>query len=176
MHKPLYLLPLLPLILLACTDDSAPPVSVAADTADMIYYGVVHRVTVDGVRRAVIEADSAYFYEGPQRIEMMQMRVTFFSPDGVETSRLTADEGTYQWRSGNMEARGNVVAVTPDQRRLETTILEYFRNANEIRGPEPYVFTTPEQRLEGRAFRSDPDFRNVVTTQPRGDLGRVDIN
>jgi LPS export ABC transporter protein LptC len=171
-------LPLLPLLIvaLACSEEPAPPVTVAADTADMIYYGVVHHLTMDGIRRATVEADSAYFYEGPQRIEMMHMRVTFFSPEGVETSRLTSDEGTYRWRTGDMEARGNVVAVTPDQRRLETSILEYFRNANEIRGPESFVFTTADQRLEGRAFRSDPDFRNVVTTQPRGDLGRVNVN
>ena len=150
--------------------------TVAADTADMIYYNVRHNLTVDGIRRATVEADSAYFYEGAQVIEMMVMRVTFYSPDGVETSRLTSREGTYRWRTGDMEARGDVVAVTPDNRRLETTILEYLRNTNEIHGREPYVFTTPDQRLEGQAFRADPDFRNVVTTQPRGDLGRVELH
>ena len=172
------LLPLLPLLLagIACAEDQAPPVTVAADTADMIYYNVRHNLTVDGIRRATVEADSAYFYEGAQVIEMMVMRVTFYSPDGVETSRLTSREGTYRWRTGDMEARGDVVAVTPDNRRLETTILEYLRNTNEIHGREPYVFTTPDQRLEGQAFRADPDFRNVVTTQPRGDLGRVELH
>jgi LPS export ABC transporter protein LptC len=161
---------------LACGPDDLPPTTVAADSADMVYFGVRHHVTDEGVRRATIEADSAYFFDGPQLIEMLSPTVTFYSPEGVETSTLTAREGTYRWRSGNMEARGNVVAVTPDGRRLETSLLEYQRSSNEIVGTAPFVFTTPEQRIEGNGFRADPDFQNVVASQPRGNVGRVEIN
>ena len=169
---------LLPLaaLLAACGSDDLPPAGVSADSADMVYYGVRHHLTMDGVRRATIEADSAYFFEGAQVIEMLAPRVTFYSPEGVETSTLTSLEGTYRWRTGDMESRGNVVARTPDGRRLETSILEYQRASNEIVGTEAFVFTTPDQRIEGNGFRADPDFQNVVASQPRGNVGRVELN
>jgi hypothetical protein len=68
-----------------------------------------------------------------------------------------------------------VVAVSPDGRRLETSVLRYDRNADRIVGPDHFVWTTPEQRVEGDAFTSDPDLRNVQTTRARGAVGRVQI-
>lgn len=153
-----------------------PPTTVGiADSADQIAYGVTHYLTVDGLRRARLEADTAYFYQGPQSADMIGVRVTFYSLQGEETSTLTSEEGTYYWRTGNMEARGNVVGVTPDGRRLETSILEYTANDNRINGSKPFVYTAPNRHIEGESFTSDPDFRDLVATQPRGTVGRVDV-
>ena len=33
---------------------------------------------------------------------------------------------------------------------------------------KPFVYDKADQHLEGNGFVSDPDFRNVVTRQPRG--------
>jgi hypothetical protein len=102
--------------------------------------------------------------------------VTFYSPSGVETSTLTADGGVYEWRTSNMEARGNVVAVTPDHRRLTTNVLSYARDAQTITGPEAFVFEAPDRHLEGEGFTSDPDFKNVVTQRARrGTVGKVQL-
>lgn len=144
----------------------------AADSADQVFFGLEHNLTLDGVLRANVRADTAYFYQTTQRAELKGVEVTFYSPAGTETSRLTSREGSYDWRTGNMEARGNVVAVTPDGRRLTTSILRYDRAANRITGPAPFVFDAPDRHLEGESFTSDPDFRNVVTTRPR--RGRIE--
>jgi hypothetical protein len=34
-----------------------------------------------------------------------------------------------------------------------------------------FTFDRGEEHLEGNSFRSDPDFRNVVTDRPRGVSG-----
>ncbi len=162
---------------LACSVDPQPVVTVAAaDSADQVVYGLDHRVTVDGLLRAIVEADTAYFYQNTQTADLIGVHVIFHSPQGAETSSLTAIEGTYEWRTGDMEARGDVVAVTPDGRRLTTSALSYGRRRDQIVSPEPFVFTAPGRHLEGEGFTSDPDFRNVVTTRPRrGTLGEVEL-
>jgi LPS export ABC transporter protein LptC len=157
---------------LACGNAGAPPTTVAAaDTADQIFFGLRHNLTLDGVLRAHLEADTAHFYSASQRAHLKRVHVTFFSPQGLETSQLTSDSGSYDWRTGNMQARGSVEAVTPDRRRLRTSVLEYDRATDRLSGPADFVFDGPDRHLEGESFEADPDFRNVVTTRPR--RGRV---
>jgi len=161
----------------ACSGMETPPTTVtSADSADQVGYGVTHILTADGIRRMRLQADSAYAYLRAQRHELFGLTVTFYSPDGVETSTLHARGGTYDWRTGNMEARGDVVTVSPEGNRLETSTLQYDRGRNLIIGPAPFHWRTPTQDVEGDAFTSDPDIRNVETTRARGALGRVPID
>lgn len=159
----------------ACDSGEPPTTSAPPDTADQVLFGMEHNLTVDGVKRVRVEADTAYFYQRTQVAELLGVRVEFYSDQGALTSTVTSIEGTYFWRTGNMEARGDVLAVTPDDRRLTTTILRYDRAGDEISGPEAFVFDAPDQHLEGDGFVSDPDFTNVVTQRPRqGRMGEVD--
>jgi LPS export ABC transporter protein LptC len=156
--------------------DQPPTTTSVADSADNLIYGLDHSLTTDGIRSAYLEADSAYFYTDAQETRLYELRVTFFATTGQERSVVTADSGLYDGRSGDMIARGNVVALTPDGRRLTTSELRYERRSDQITGPAPFVFMTADgQRQEGDAFRSDPDFRNVVVTRGRGELGTVEI-
>ena len=152
--------------------DTPPTMTVVSDSADQVLYGLKHNLTTDGVLRAHLEADTAYFYQRTQRADLRGVKVIFYSPQGVETSTLTSDSGTYDWRSSNMEARGNVVAVTPDKRRLTTSVLRYDRRTDQISGTNAFVFNAPERHLEGESFTSDPEFKNVVATKPRRGLVR----
>lgn len=155
-------------VTLACTDPGPPPVTDGLpDSADQVAFGLTTNLTSDGLLRVRLQADTAYFYEATRTAELRSVRVQFYNAQGQLSSTVTAREGTYDWRTDNMEARVDVVAVTPDARRLTTTILRYDRARNEITGPEPFVFDAPDSHLEGDAFTSDPDFRNVVTTRPR---------
>jgi LPS export ABC transporter protein LptC len=144
-----------------------------ADTADQVVYGLIHTLTHDGVLRARVEADSAYFYEASQLAELFTLTVVFFGAQGEESSTIDANEGTYRWRTAEMEARGDVVGVTPDGKRLTTTILRYDPSSDELTGPEAFVFDEPGRHLEGTAFTADPDFSSVTATNPRGTVGRI---
>ena len=164
---------LLALALTACEDSGARPVNTieAPDSADQVLEGFTHYVTTDGVRRSRVEADTAYFYEATQVTNLVSPKVTFYDLKGAESSTLTAKSGTYRWQDGSMEARDNVVVVSPDGRRLATQRLRYDSRANQISTDQHFTFDRAEEHLEGNSFRSDPDFKNVVTDRPRGVAG-----
>jgi len=160
-------------LLLACQDTGARPTTVvsAPDTADQVMEGFSHYVTSQGVRRSRVEADTAYFYEAAQSNDLRKVRVVFYNLEGAETSTLTAKRAHYRWQDGSMEAHDSVVVVSPDGRRLETETLRYDNATNTIWTDKPFRFQQGTTYLEGNSFRSDPDFRNVVTDKPRGAVG-----
>jgi LPS export ABC transporter protein LptC len=159
--------------LFACEETGVKPTTTmqATDTADQVLEGFSHYVTKDGVRRSRVEADTAYFYESSQVTQLKKIRVVFFDAQGEEGSTLTAKSGTYRWQDGSMEAKGSVVVVSPDGRRLTTETLQYDNAGNTISTNVRFNFDRGTEHLEGNSFRSDPDFRNVVTDRPRGTAG-----
>jgi LPS export ABC transporter protein LptC len=156
----------------ACSRPGEPPVAqTASDSADQILYGFTHNVTVEGVWRARLTADTAYFFQETGSVSLLGVMVDFMSPQGTVQSTVTSDSGAYDSRTQDMEAYGDVVAVTPDGRRLTTSVLRFDRARQQISGPNAFRFCAPDRRLEGDGFTSDPDFRNVETVRPR--RGRV---
>ena len=157
----------------ACEDTGVRPTNTvqAPDSADQVLEGFSHYVTNEGIRRSRVEADTAFFYEPTQITELHRIKVVFFDLKGAEGSTLTAERGTYRWQDGSMEANGNVVVVSPDGRRLSTETLRYDNATNTIMTDKPFSFDRGAEHLEGNSFRSDPDFRNVVTDRPRGVSG-----
>jgi LPS export ABC transporter protein LptC len=158
---------------LSCEDPGARPTTTvqATDSADQVLEGFSHFVTKDGIRRSQVQADTAFFYEGTQVTQLRKIRVVFYDLEGTESSTLTAKTGTYRWQDGSMEANGSVVVVAPDGRRLATESLKYDNGTNTISTNVHFVFDRGPDHLEGNSFKSDPDFRNVVTDQPRGKSG-----
>ena len=157
----------------ACEDTGAKPVTTvtATDSADQILEGFSHFVTKDGIRRSRVEADTAYFYEPTQITKLKKIRVVFFDGRGEEGSTLTAQTGTYRWQDGSMDAVGSVLVVSPDGRRLRSETLKYDNPSNTISTNTHFSFDRGTEHLEGNSFRSDPDFKNVVTDKPRGVAG-----
>jgi LPS export ABC transporter protein LptC len=165
---------LLSVLLSACEETGARPTTTiqAPDSADQVLEGFSHYVTTQGVRRSRVDADTAYFYEGSQITELRNIKVVFYNLNGEESSTLTARRGTYRWQDGSMEANDNVVVVSPDGRRLRTETLRYDNASNTISTDKRFTFDRGTEHLEGNSFRSDPDFKNVVTDRPRGTAGQ----
>lgn len=158
---------------LSCEDTGVRPTTTvqAPDSADQVLEGFSHYVTNEGVLRSRVEADTAFFYEPTQITELHKVKVVFYDVKGAESSTLTARRGTYRWQDGSMEATGNVVVVSPDGRRLATEALRYENATNLIVTDKHFTFDRGTEHLEGNSFRSDPDFRNVITDRPRGVSG-----
>lgn len=157
--------------LVACREDTIrPPVTAtAADSADQVLEGMEHFITNDGVRRTRVIADTAYLYEATQLARLKKVKVTFYSATGEETSTIVGDSGIYQTRDGSMSAWGHVVATTPDNRVLKSEELKYDSRTQKISSGVAFVYERPGQtRMTGDAFTSDPDFKNIVATRPRG--------
>ena len=158
------ILTMLALTGVACSSKKEPPVathSPLADSADQVMYGARFNLTDQGLQRAQLQADTAYFFEDNTRIELEKVHTTFFTATGAKDAVLTSQRGTYNSRTSNMVARKNVVVVSEDGRRLTTPELIYSQQKNEISSDSAFVMTEPTRRIEGIGFRSDPNMKNI---------------
>jgi len=143
------------------------------DSADQVLIGMSHYVTNAGVLRARVRADTAFFFSGTQRAELRNVHVTFYDVAGQPTSTLTSQEGTNHWRTGDMQARGNVVLVRDkDGATLRTEVMDYNQIRNEVSSDRDFTFDEPGRNIQGRGFTSDPEFKHITAKSPRGTGGQ----
>lgn len=141
----------------------------AADSADQVLFNMSHYVTAEGIQRAHVLADTAYFYSPTQTAELRNVHITFFDQRGAQTSTLTSLEGTYHWQTGDMEARGHVVVVRTDSATLRTAVIRYSQSRSQVSSDQIFVFDEPGgQHIIGQGFTSDPDFKVVTVIKPVG--------
>src|SRR5437773_5523163 len=142
------------------------------DSADQVLLGMSHYVTDGGVLRARVRADTAYFFSNSQRAELRNVHVTFYDATGRPTSTLTSKEGTHHWRTGNMEARGNVVLVRDnDGATMRTEAMTYNQVKNEVASDVRLTSISPRQHLGGVALTPDRNSRTVRTKNRTGTAG-----
>src|SRR5882762_5425987 len=143
------------------------------DSADQVLIGMTHYVTESGVLRARVRSDTAYFFSNTQRAELRNVHVTFYDQTGRPTSTLTSREGTNHWRTGDMEARGNVVVVRDkDAATMKTEVMYYNQVRNEVSSDNRFVWDEPGRHVEGDGFTSDPEFKKITAQRPHGTGGQ----
>src|SRR5436190_8380325 len=148
----------------------------ALDSADQVLMGMSHFVTESGVLRARVRADTAYFFSNTQRAELRNVHVTFYDQMGKPTSTLTSREGTHHWRTGDMEARGNVIVVRDkDGATMKTEVMNYSQVRNEVSSDKSFVWDEPGRHVVGDGFTSDPDFKNISAKRPTGRGGQFTL-
>lgn len=155
--------------LTGCGDSGEPPL-VAEDVlslneeANQVVFGLEHWVTSEGIRRARVEADTAFFIEDRAQVELRVMRVVFFDVAGDTTSILTSERGTYYWNTQDMVAEQDVVVVNPrDGSRIETTVLNYNRAEDRIWGDQPAkMWRSDGTVLEGTSFETNSRMDDVI--------------
>ncbi len=151
-------------LLLACHSGKTPPLAVRnalADSADQVLYHTKSVLTDNGVMKAEVHADTGYLFDDNTRVEMRVVQTVFFTATGARNAVLTSREGTYNTRTNNMEARGDVVVVSEDGRHLTTQELRYGQTRNEIMSDSAFVLTDSTQKMTGIGFVSDPNMNNV---------------
>jgi len=161
-------------LLMSCKSGTTVTATQAVlDSADQVLIGMTHYVTQSGVLRARVRADTAYFFSNTQRAELRNVHVTFYDDTGKPTSTLTSREGTQHWRTGDMEARGNVIVVRDkDGGTMKTEVMYYSQVKNEVSSDKAFVFDGPGRHIEGEGFTSDPEFKNITAKHPRGTGGQ----
>ena len=160
--------------LVACGEGSEAPV-VAEEIlqlnaeANQVVIGLEHYVASEGIRRAHVVADTAFFLENKSIVELRVMQVTFFDATGRVTSILTSRRGTYDWDSSDMEAEENVVVLNPREgRRIETSVMYYNRAEDRIWSDAPTkMFEADGTIVEGSAFESNSGLDEVNLTSAR---------
>ena len=154
----------------ACTDPGVRPTTVTqtADSADQILFKMSTRITESGVLRSFVDADTAYLYQRSQSMDLRHFTVRLFDEQGNHKSTLTANAGIYLTTTRRLDARGNVVVVSTDGRKLQTEHLIYDPSANQISSDTTFVADGPDGHITARGFVSDIGFTAVTAKQPRG--------
>lgn len=159
----------LPFLLSACSDQTASTQtepSIFDGGADQVMVGVEQYLTRDGVRRGVLNADTALTFEDASEIQLRKLEIRFFDEAGEDRGVLTSESGVYDLATGDMTVRGNVdlrggLAAGPPS-RLDTDSLIYAAAADELRAPGRWTLTRPDGTVEqGRGLVTDPGLRRI---------------
>jgi len=153
----------------ACATDGIRPnaASAPADSADQVMLKMSTDLYNEGARQNYVVAETAYVYQAAQKMDLRQIRIIFFE-DGKQTSILTAKRGIYTISNGSLDATGNVKVVSTDGRKLTTQHLIYDKVALQISSDSAFSYDSKTERMTGRRFHSDLEFKYVVTDQPKG--------
>lgn len=154
----------------ACTDSGVRPttVTLTADSADQVLFKMSTRITESGVLRSFVDADTAYLYQRSQSMDLRHFTVRLFDEQGNHKSTLTANTGIYLTTTRRLDARGNVVVLSTDGKKLQTEHLIYDPAANQIKSDTTFVYDGPDGHLTAKGFLSDVGFNSVTTKQPHG--------
>jgi LPS export ABC transporter protein LptC len=155
---------------LSCQDSGEPPL-VAEEIlqlnpeASQVVFNMQHHMDSEGVRRAYVEADTAYYLENQSLVELRVLKVTFYDSNGAEASILTSKEGRYDWGTGDMIAKVDVVVQNSKGERIETTVLNYNRIRDRLWSEEPTRMMYADGTIiEGTAFESDSRMEVIELT------------
>ncbi len=156
----------------ACAEDptatgDAP--SIFASGADQVMLGIEHFMTVDGVRRGKLVADTAYTYEDASRVDLRALRIQFFDDTGADRGLLTSRLGEYDLESGDMIVHENVVLDGSmgggGPARLETDSLAFEAATNRLTTDASWVLTHGDGTVErGVGLVTDPGLENIETS------------
>jgi LPS export ABC transporter protein LptC len=163
------------LLAAACQKTEAPKTANAAKgidpLADQVVFGSRTLVTDRGMMRAEVHSDTSLFYDDNTRMEMRVVRAIFFNSSGARDAVLTSRRGRYLTRDNVLEARGDVVIVTVDGRRLTSPMVRFDQRVNQISSDSAFVLTEGDREATGIGFVSDPDMNNIHIL--KGSRGKV---
>ncbi len=137
--------------------------------ADQALFDIETYVTVDGIREARIEADTAYLWQDSTSVAMRVVNLIMYDETGRERARVTSRSGSMNEDTQHMIARGNAVLVMSD-RRIESAEIHYEPQRDRIWSDSTTVMTMTDgggRVVEGSAFLSDANFENIFIQNQR---------
>jgi LPS export ABC transporter protein LptC len=117
--------------------------------------------TEQGRRTGVLKADSVAIYQQGKVRKGKKIQVDFFDQDGEHTSTLTAEEGIYDSKAEEIEARGNVVVISDEGVRLETEVLSWRKQTNRIFTEAFVKIIRGRNIVSGYGLDTDPRLEDV---------------
>jgi LPS export ABC transporter protein LptC len=157
--------------LTACAEPADDPVAsqqAQAQRADQVMYGVKQHISSAGIRRGLLNADTAFVFEDSGRVEIRKVKLEMYNEAGGRAADLTSRAGTLDTRTQGMIARGSVVLQTSDGKRIETEELHYDPNAHRVWSTVKTTMIANGAPLTGDGFSADDQMRNIQVTRPRG--------
>lgn len=153
-----------------CSREGVRPAteSVVRDSADQTMIRMSTKITNEGVLRSLVDADTSFFYQRTQTMDLRHFTARMIDEKGNLKSTLTADQGIYVTYSNKLDARGHVVVTSVDGQKITTEHLIYDKQANQVNIDTTFVADSKKGRLVGNCMKSDIDFTNVEVCQPKG--------
>lgn len=169
--------------LLGACGQASEPVAVADHPdmqADNVIENVRHWMTRDGVRHALLTADTAYMYQDSSKADMRHVHVTMYDDNGAQSGELTAKAGTLDTRSEAMTARGNVVlTLSSGAREIRTEELHYDPQTGRIWSDVQTTSIEKGTTVVGSGFTAETgpggELKNVQVRNPRATGKGVEI-
>ncbi|MBL0172396.1 MAG: LPS export ABC transporter periplasmic protein LptC [Gemmatimonadaceae bacterium] len=134
--------------------------SAIPDSADQVIFGLRTVLTDQSVAKGLLLSDTAYTYDDGSRLELRRVNVTFYTAQGLKDGVMTSRTGVYNSRLSRLEARGDVVVIRDDGKRLTSPQLVYDQQRNQIFTDSAFVLNEPERTFTGIGFESDPRMTN----------------
>jgi LPS export ABC transporter protein LptC len=155
----------------ACGEEEPEPELAGPDfgemEADQVMVDVEHYMTREGVRNAHLVADTVYLMDEGASAHLRHYTVDFYGDRGERTSVLTAHDGVYDMRTGDMRASDSVVVVDPDgTRQLTTEELRYDAETRMLESDSSFTLVRGRDTLRGTGFVTNPGLDSLTTRRP----------
>ena len=154
----------LPLLVAACINTTEEPAAAGLEAvdADEIVYGVSLNMSREGIREAVLAADSMFSWQDSTHARVMGLSLVVFDERGGRRATITAEEGRLSRMGNELTASGNAVLSIPEQgREIRTDELHFAPEADRIWTDVPVVMHEDGCVFEGDRLQSDMDFDDV---------------
>lgn len=160
------------LLMLGCTPsdtEGVGPTDLEATLADQIVYGVRQNMTSEGIREAILEADSMFIWEDSSHVHIEGLRLTVFNEFGSEQATIVALRGKLNESSSELTALGDVVLTIPEgNREVRSQELKFAPETDRIWTDSAVVMTEGNCVVEGDRLQADMDFNDVRIWGTRG--------
>ena len=158
----------------SCTRDTVQDLSSREGMPDQESWGVIIILTDEGTIRAKVRSGHLEKYNEKEFVMLdSSVTVDFFDRKEQHTSVLTSEKAEINQASNDMEAMGNVVAVSDSGITLYSESLPWNSKEEKLRTKDNIMVTTLEtDTLYGAGFESDSDLKNWKILSPSGVTGR----
>jgi len=119
--------------------------------------------------RTILKANHIMVFQEQEVTILNQgFRVDFYNEAGEHTSFLIADSGRVIEKNKNLEAYGNIIAVSNEGTKVETSRLFWDNERGKVRSDAFVKVTSPNEILQGYGFEADQDLKNYVVYRVSG--------
>jgi LPS export ABC transporter protein LptC len=170
-RKRAFLLLIPALMIMSCAEVSLPPAPTekAMDVPDQVLWEATITFMRDGIPVSILQAGHITKFTKRSVIYLDSgIVVDFFNEEGLHTSKLTATRGQVDEVRKDLQAFGDVIAVTDSGATLRTPELRWENQARRIVSDTRVTLTTLTDTLYGIGFVSDEHLKNWEIQKPTG--------
>jgi LPS export ABC transporter protein LptC len=160
----------------ACNTPATAPVGddIPDLKAERVMYGMDTYSSSGQVRRARTHADTAYMFNRNDSsvVQLHGVMLETFDESGRRTARITARRGSLYPNTKLMVARGSVVLITSEGKRVMTEELHYEQSTHRVWSPSHTVVINADgTRQQMASFTTDDKFRSFSASGATGATG-----